>query len=309
MTSAGGYILRVPMDRRDVLLNEEGFSRYTNEPLPAGEPVPKFQHDRSVSLVVFACFADGAITHIADGRKGTGAGRGLVVLNLHELEALRRPLTFKELRKQAPARIRRYIDDALSSGGKLSPKSLASIVDLVLARQPDLSGRLGRFSQRRSEIIARIPLRSRNNLALQKEALAVALAISGMDTEPILRWTPEGGQPKSFLDGLQSASVREDAAIVADLSSIPGFAAVKEFPFATKVFRSPMKPGVQLTVILANKLKLEEQTGADLIYYNETYRSFVLVQYKTMSKGAKGAEFRWKAGDQLAIEIKGWTNF
>jgi hypothetical protein len=79
---------------------------------------------------------------------------------------------------------------------------------------------------------------------------------------------------------LQSASVREDAAIVADLSSTPGFAAVKEFPFAAKVFRSPMEPSVQLTVILANKLKLEEQTGADLIYYNETFRSFVLVQYR-----------------------------
>jgi hypothetical protein len=63
-------------------LNEESFSRYTNEPLPAGEPVPRFQHDRSVSLVVFACFADGAITHIADGRKGTGAG-SLDILN-HE---------------------------------------------------------------------------------------------------------------------------------------------------------------------------------------------------------------------------------
>jgi hypothetical protein len=54
---------------------------------------------------------------------------------------------------------------------------------------------------------------------------------------------------------------------------------------------------------MANKLKLEEQTGADLIYFNETYRSFVLVQYKSMNKGAKGPEFRWQENDQLAEEI------
>ena len=54
---------------------------------------------------------------------------------------------------------------------------------------------------------------------------------------------------------------------------------------------------------MANRLPLEEQTGADLIYYNETYHSFVMVQYKAMEKGSDGPEFRWKPKDQLAVEI------
>jgi len=45
---------------------------------------------------------------------------------------------------------------------------------------------------------------------------------------------------------------------------------------------------------MANKLPLEEQTGADLIYYNETFSSFVMVQYKAMNPGTEGQEFRWQ---------------
>jgi hypothetical protein len=43
---------------------------------------------------------------------------------------------------------------------------------------------------------------------------------------------------------------------------------------------------------------VEEQTGADLIYYNETYSAFVLVQYKAMEQAKGGAEFRWRDGDR-----------
>jgi hypothetical protein len=54
---------------------------------------------------------------------------------------------------------------------------------------------------------------------------------------------------------------------------------------------------------MANRLPLEEQTGADLIYYNETFRSFILVQYKAMEEGSHGPEFRWQLNDHLADEI------
>ena len=103
--------------------------------------------------------------------------------------------------------------------------------------------------------------------------------------------------------------MREDAAIISDFAALPGFDAIRNLPFAAKVFQKTSIPPVRLTVVMANKLKLEEQTGADLIYFNETYRSFVLVQYKSMNKGAKGPEFRWQENDQLAMRSLAWTAF
>ncbi len=73
--------------------------------------------------------------------------------------------------------------------------------------------------------------------------------------------------------------------------------------FGSKVFEIPDNPSVRVTVIMANRLPLEQQTGADLIYFNEANRSFVMVQYKAMEKGKDQAEFRWQAGDQFVQEI------
>lgn len=103
---------------------------------------------------------------------------------------------------------------------------------------------------------------------------------------------------------LGAAKVREDVMLHADLASLPGFAAIREAPHvAVRTFQSETNSAVRVTVVMANRLPLEEQTGADLIYFNETYRSFVLVQYKALEKVEKEHEFRWAAGDQFSSEI------
>jgi hypothetical protein len=121
----------------------------------------------------------------------------------------------------------------------------------------------------------------------------------------LLAWSPQDGQ-RSFLDGLPQAYVREDSMIVSDLTTVPGFTAINDgvTHYAARTFQARRNPDLKLTVVMANKLALEEQTGADLIYYNETYRSFVMVQYKAMERAKFGPEFRWKDGDQLAEEIR-----
>lgn len=293
MITAAGYVLKVTENRREILLQAEY----------ASEPVGKFDHGFRAPLVVLACFADDAITHIADGRKGVSAGTGLVRLNLDSLERLERPITFAELLDHAPNRIRRYLRRVVDAGGKLPPKTFVAVVNTLLEMLPSLAARLERFSGRRDEIVARLTERARMNLAVQKETLATALQISGIGSNQITAWYPASGQALSFLDGLPQAQVREDAAVISDYSSIPGFESIRNLPFAARVFQNESDPSIRLTVIMANHLPLEQETGADLIYFNETYQSFVLVQYKSMDRGSNGPEFRWTEGDQLAIEI------
>jgi len=272
------------------------------------EPVRKFDHGFHAPLVVLACFADDAITHIADGHKGHSAGTGLVRLNLDLLEPLARPIPFEEMLEHAPARIHGHMRRILVSGGKLPPKTLGAVVDTLLELLPDLEPRIAQFSGRRSEIVSRMSETERVNFAIQKETLATALQISGIRSEQLTSWSPPAGQLLSFLDGLPQTQVREDAAVISDFASIPGFEAIKNLPFAARVFQNDSNPSIRLTVLMANRLPLEQQTGADLIYFNETYQSFVLVQYKCMDPGAKGPEFRWAEGDQLEVEIERMEN-
>ncbi|WP_342724190.1 hypothetical protein AAFG07_34710 [Bradyrhizobium sp. B097] len=80
MPAATAYVLHVPEGRRDIILNYAEENRYDATRYVA-EPVPSFSYGRN-ALVVLACFRDGAITHIADGRKGMSAGTGLARLNM-----------------------------------------------------------------------------------------------------------------------------------------------------------------------------------------------------------------------------------
>ena len=49
---------------------------------------------------------------------------------------------------------------------------------------------------------------------------------------------------------------------------------------------------VNLTVLLINRQPLEQLIGADLIYYNETFKAFVLIQYKALEKEGSADVFR-----------------
>jgi hypothetical protein len=303
MVAPAAYILLVPENRRELLLNSyEEPGMYSSEPAVA-EPVARFDHSKRAPLIVFCSFEDGAITHIADGRKGASAGTGLVRLNLASLETLPRPIPFKDLLDRTPNRFRRHLELRLTGGGKLPPGSLGAFIDTILALEPSMGSRLERFSERRAERIGRLTSRGRSNLAQQKEALSTALDIAGIGTSEVLAWSPAEGETRSFLEGMPQAYLREDAVLISDYSDMPGFDVIKKYPFAARQFQATNNPNIRLKAIMANRLPLEEQTGADLIYYNETFKSFVMVQYKSMNQGKNGAEFRWGAEDKLTEEI------
>lgn len=306
MVAAGGYILQVPKDRRKLLLDEaeHGGSFYSPRPF-VSEPVPRFDHSSRAPLAVFASFDDGFITHIADGRKGQSAGTGLVRLNLEDLQPLNRPVRFDEILSGADKRVARHLKQRLEAGGLLPPKSLGTFVDRITELDSTIGPRLARFSARRAQALRRLEPRARENLAYQKEALGLALEIAGLPRDDLLSWQPTDIQQRSFLDGLPGAQVREDAMLLADFSTVPGFEPIGEVThYGSKVFSSEQNPSIRLTVIMANRLPLEQQTGADLIYFNEAYRSFVMVQYKAMEKRDEETEFRWQAKDQFCDEIE-----
>ena len=71
--------------------------------------------------------------------------------------------------------------------------------------------------------------------------------------------------------------------VIHDLMHLPGFDIIKTYPYNAAVFESEAT-SERLTVIFANRLPLEEQTGTDLIYFNETFQSFVMVPYTAMER-------------------------
>ena len=304
--SAAGYILIVPKDRRELLLHEaqDGGSFYRSTPFVA-EPVQTFKHSRRAPLLVFASFKDKQITHIAEGKRGVSAGTGLTRLNVYDLMPLSRPIWFDEFLAGVGARIHPHLQRVMSCGGILPPKTLEAFVDRIVDLDKTVADRLARFSARHRDTLSQLTPKERSNLAFQKEALGLALQIGGISRDELVTWRSVKDSPQSFLDGLPGVQVREDAMLLKDFSTLPGFNLIDETThYGTRVFEDPDNSSIRMTVIMANRLPLEQQTGADLIYFNEAYRCFVMVQYKAMEMGSGGPEFRWQDGDQFVQEIK-----
>jgi hypothetical protein len=148
-----------------------------------------------------------------------------------------------------------------------------------------------------------LPKRSRENLALQKESLNTALRIAKLDPDAVINWLPPEHETGSYLDGIQTGTVREGLMISADAEVFPGYEFVaRDVRTATKTFSNRR---TRLRVTVADRQPLEEQTGADLIYFNETYNSFVIVQYKAMRRESGGfvSPFIYRPDKQLEKEI------
>ena len=276
MAKASGFVVFLTKDRLDTFLEcvaeEHAFA----------EPVADFQHSRTAPLVCFVVNA-GKLTHIGLGRRGVRAGTGLSRLNIDKVEELAEPLSVRKLLNRLPKRNAASVRKRFQSGGLLTDKGFTAVVETIRQIAPQASTLLDRFSQARTERIRRLSERARDNLAQQKEALLTALSIAGLSRDPVQEWAPSDETPVSFLDGLPSVRLREDPMVVNDLQNLPGFEVVKTYSYGAAVFESE-DTSERLTVILANRLPLEEQTGTDLIYFNETYQSFVMVQYKAMER-------------------------
>lgn len=276
MAKASGFAVSLSKDRMDTFLE------CVAEVHAFAEPVADFQHSRTAPLVCFVVNA-GKLTHIGLGRRGVRAGTGLSRLNIDKVEELAEPLSVRKLLNRLPKRNAASVRKRFQSGGLLTDKGFTAVVETIRQIAPQASTLLDRFSQARTERIRRLSERARDNLAQQKEALLTALSIAGLSRDPVQEWAPSDETPVSFLDGLPSVRLREDPMVVNDLQNLPGFEVVRTYPYGAVVFESE-GTSERLTVILANRLPLEEQTGTDLIYFNETYQSFVMVQYKAMER-------------------------
>jgi hypothetical protein len=295
MGTASGYVLYLEASRQRI------FEECVEEETTFAEPVPEFRHSRHVPLICLLISSERLITHVARGRRGTKAGTALRRLNLDGVEQLRSPISVERVLDRIPGRLRASVESRFSNGGLLTSKGFNGVVEALRELDQGSSAILERFSRDRAERMRQLSREARRALAFQKEAVVTALAIAGLDRYPLQEWTPpDAPGTQSFLDGLPTARLREDPMVVHDLMNLPGFDLINTLPYNAAVFESDQ---TRLTVVLANRQPLEQQTGTDLIYYNETFHCFVMVQYKAMEHDNEhGAVFRLPNA-QLAAEI------
>ncbi len=281
----GCFIVKLSSDRYELFKDEfEWRGEFS-------EPVSDFKHSRNLPLICFVVNDKEQITHIGKGKKGQTAGTNLKRLKILEAEKLSEPFSLEKILKNIPRTVQRHVSNRINDGGVLPPKTSESFIDTILELYPKTEKLLARFGKSYHLRLERLSDNERFSLATQKEAIATAMAISNIDREELQKWVLTSDEkPESFLDGLDETRLREDQMLATDWSTVPGYKHIKNTKYGAAIFRG--SSGEKLTVVLANRLPLEQLTGTDLIYYNEDFHAFVMVQYKAMEKEDKETVFR-----------------
>lgn len=264
------------------------------------EPVPDFNHSRNIPLICFITNNSRAITHIGMDSRGLRAGTDLSKLNIEKIHKLQNVISATKIADSASPNVKYNITLKVINGGLLSKKSFEEFLAIFLSEAPETASFLGQFTRERRQRIKKLSLLARRALAEQQEAILTAMNIAGIDRSQALGWDyTETEKPISFLDGLNCIRLSEDSMIVNDLNNMPGYNLIKSTKFSSSVFENDE---TRLTVLLANRLPLEELLETDLIYFNENFRCFVMVQYKVMEKESNDYKFRLP-DKQLSEEI------
>ena len=230
-----------------------------------------------------------AITHAAvaeRGRKVASFDRHVRVFSLIKV----RPLFVEELRSAVSRKHRAHV------GGR-TPSSAWAATLLSLERlRPEIADDL-RFLRR---LAGEATLRSvTGGLRLEKDAVGVALEMSGMDRKRYLRdWSPPA-RSDGFLNGLSSVRLREDQAIQHDAGVFGKWRTIARHVTGETVFES--RRGERLTVINTNRTPMERVLGVDLVYYSYRFGSFVIVQYKMFRE--EGGRWVYRPDEQFYEEL------
>jgi len=176
-----------------------------------------------------------------------------------------------------------------SKGKRIQPLVWGKIIEYLKNSSPqqaqelDDLERIRRLSHRRYSSVGV------NNLKQEKDATLLALKLFGADYDNILSsWFTQDEQTDVYLQGLEGYhKAREDDTIINDIfqsaSKIAPEMQLKNLRSSIKGMISARRStGQVITIVNANRNKIEDTTGADLVYYNHAYHSHVMVQYKMM---------------------------
>jgi hypothetical protein len=145
-------------------------------------------------------------------------------------------------------------------------------------------------------------------VSTERDALGLIFRMNDLDEEinSIVNWNIEKDATPDFINGLRSVSVREDQAIINDLRRFSDWKVIREYVSAICTLSNGKNC---VSVIYANRTKIESNIGVDLIYYDHNHKTFIFVQYKRL-KDANGRHiYRPLSDKNLFKEIQMMENF
>ena len=316
-----GLLIHFDEDRRRDLIQERIEGSY--EPFTDALSV----HDWELGQLNIALlgFSDSTIDYISLAKKGK---RIVTSKNRIEFSGMVNlgAISVGVIESRLNERIQRYfVKASQGTGGVIPAATWVALIAAIKAERPALVEDIDRLLSLRRYSGFRLNGEAADILLQEREALGISLDIfSGSnqlrdrvlsewapyegsvadvnEVESTAKLTNLGAGRSSFLKGIPQRYLQEESAIQHDLFNWPGMTPLHEA--GVSVFEQGSR---RLEVHYANRNALEHTLGVDLIYYNEPFELFVLVQYKLMRE--EGNLVLYRPDAQLASELARMDDF
>ena len=309
-----GLIVHFSRSREKELLGE--FS--SNDSCSFSDALGIFNWKLKGKEVAIISFTGETLDYICISTKGNNVVTGKSRIEFSDLIPLDH-LKIKEVEYFIQDDINQFITKASEGKGyRLPSKKWKIIIESIHQFRPLLSKEIDRILMLKEMSYYTLHGNAAELLLQEREALGTSLDIfegsnslrksvlggwaphkeniiekSEISKEAKLNFLAEGS---CFLSGISNRYIQEETAIQHDLCNWKGI--VTENISGVSHFK---KGNRTLDVIYANRNSIEKTTGVDLIYYNQRFNSFILVQYKLMR--SKGGTPRYRPDKQLREEL------
>ncbi len=317
-----GLIIHFDEEQRGDFLKEEKENQSFSDALSV--------HDWEIGKlqIVLLSFTGGTIDYICLATKGnrvaTAKSRvefsdlvNLSSIPVHEIEKLLAPNTKLHFMRSSSGR-----------GGRVPEKTWSEVLAALKELRPNQAEEIDRLISLTTIAKYRLTGVAAEVLLQEREALGAALDIfSGSnqlrkdvlrawapgldevqeynDEDQVAKLSPHQGSSSFFLSGISGRYIQEESALQHDL-----FNWENEKASLHSMGVSTFNQGSRvLEVVYANKNDLEKTLGVDLIYYNQEFHSFVLVQYKLMKDRNELEGYYYRPDKQLEKEVERMNQF
>lgn len=222
-----------------------------------------------------------------------------LVLEVSRVENIASPVQYSDVVDMLPKRFHKH----LVHEGTMPEGTGKALIDALIKVRPNLREVIERIDGVNRQYPIRDSLAGQT-MAIQRDATIGAVRMAGMLGSVFAQWDrpseplADDAVAPTYLSRVPGA--REDKQIDHDASTMIGWLTDKTPHTAWRKFT---RFGQQLYVANANREIPEETLGTDLIYFNATRQSIVLVQYKRMDATKNG--FYYPDSDHnLASELE-----
>ena len=219
------------------------------------------------------------------------------------VKRLNTPLKISDLIDSIAPRFRRYVSIPTYRVTTVPEKTWDTIIESLISlgniRDNDIEELRATMDSRTESAQRSLP----DAVAFERDAIATAFEIfsGGLARKAyISSSTPVPDAP--FIQRLchRDLNVIEDTMIFHDILSFPVLIALQTA--LVGAVKLTTQSGT-LTVLNANRTRIERTLGVDLVYYNHQFNSFVLVQYKRL-RGGENPVYRPTNDNSLTREIE-----